>query len=193
MSDIKASLDLARDCIDTLLSDDQTLEVIDRIIQLFVTTFQHNNKILVCGNGGSCCDAIHFAEEFTGRFNKNRPALPVLALADPGHITCVANDFGFDAVFQRGVDAFGQENDVFLALTTSGNSQNIIRAFEQAQSKKMSTVIFNGKTGGALKGLADFEVFIPGKTSDRIQEVHMLVLHAIIEQVEKRLFPTLYS
>ena len=191
MSDIKDSLHVARDSIDTLLADEYTLSVIDNIISLFVATFQHNHKILVCGNGGSCCDAMHFAEEFTGRFNKNRPALPVLALADPGHITCVANDFGFDAVFQRGVEAFGNENDVFLALTTSGNSQNIVNAFQEAQAKKMKTVIFNGKTGGTLKGLADYEVFIPEKTSDRIQEIHMLVLHAIIEQVEYRLFPDL--
>ena len=191
MSDIKDSLHVARDSIDTLLADEYTLSVIDNIISLFVATFQHNHKILVCGNGGSCCDAMHFSEEFTGRFNKNRPALPVLALADPSHITCVANDFGFDAVFQRGVEAFGNENDVFLALTTSGNSQNIVNAFQEAQAKKMKTVIFNGKTGGTLKGLADYEVFIPEKTSDRIQEIHMLVLHAIIEQVEYRLFPDL--
>ena len=191
MSDIKDSLHVARNSIDTLLADEHTLSVIDNIISLFVATFQHNHKILVCGNGGSCCDAMHFAEEFTGRFNKNRPALPVLALADPSHITCVANDFGFDAIFQRGVEAFGNENDVFLALTTSGNSQNIVNAFQEAQAKKMKTVIFNGKTGGTLKGLADYEVFIPEKTSDRIQEIHMLVLHAIIEQVEYRLFPDL--
>ena len=191
MTDIRSSLCLARSSIDDLLASEQTLLMIDHIVRLFVETFQNGHKIIVCGNGGSCCDAMHFAEEFTGRFNKNRPALPVLALADPGHITCVANDFGFDAIFQRGVEAFGHEHDVFLALTTSGNSQNIVNAFNEAQAKKMKTVIFNGKTGGALKGLADYEVFIPEKTSDRIQEIHMLVLHAIIEQVEYRLFPDL--
>ena len=188
---IYSSLTLARASIDDLLSSETSLQTIDKIITLFVDTFKNGGKIIVCGNGGSCCDAMHFAEEFTGRFNKSRPPLPVLALADPSHITCVGNDYGFDFIFSRGVEAFGNENDVFLALTTSGNSQNIINAFKEAKAKNMNTVVFNGKTGGLLKGLPDFELIIPGKSSDRIQEVHMLVLHSIIEQVEYVLFPDL--
>jgi len=193
MSTLKTSLINARDSLNHLLEDQCSIDAINKIIDLLVTTFQNNNKILVCGNGGSCCDAIHFAEEFTGRFNKNRRALPVIALADSGHITCVGNDFGFDAIFERGVEAYGQANDVFLALTTSGNSQNIINACNKAKQQKMHTIIFNGRSGGKLKGLPDIELIIPGESSDRIQEVHMVVLHSIIEQVERLLFPELYS
>lgn len=153
------------------------------------TCFEQGGKIIVAGNGGSLCDAAHFAEELTGQFRKMRKALPAIALTDAAHITCCGNDFGFDSIFSRGVEAYGKEGDVFIGLSTSGNSANIIKAFEVAKEMKLSTVAFLGKGGGQLKGFADFELIIDGfATSDRIQEAHMTAIHIIIDLVEKYLF-----
>lgn len=153
--------------------------------------FQSGHKVILAGNGGSLCDAAHFAEELTGQFRGKRPALPAIVLNEPGHLTCVGNDYGYDAVFARGVEAFGQPGDLFIGLTTSGNSPNIIRAFEQAKKQQLKTIAFLGKGGGALKGAADLELIIDGFTySDRIQEAHMAAIHIIIEGVEQILFPT---
>jgi D-sedoheptulose 7-phosphate isomerase len=154
--------------------------------------FKSKNKVLIAGNGGSACDAMHFAEEFTGRFHKDRKALPVISLTDSSHITCVGNDYGFNEIFARGVEAYGQDNDLFIGISTSGNSQNIINAFEKAKKLGMVTFALLGKDGGKLKGQCDFELIVPGETTDRIQEVHMLILHSIIEEVERELFPELY-
>lgn len=151
--------------------------------------YQKGNKVLIAGNGGSLCDAAHFAEELTGQFRSKRAALPAIALNDPGHITCVGNDYGFDEIFARGVEAFGNEGDIFIGLTTSGNSPNIIRAFEEAKKRNLKTIAFLGKEGGALKGKADLEMIISGfPYSDRIQEAHMAAIHLIIEAVEILLF-----
>lgn len=151
--------------------------------------FSKGNKVIIAGNGGSLCDAAHFAEELTGVFRKERQALPAIALSEPGHLTCTGNDLGFEWVFARGVEAFGQPGDIFIGLTTSGNSPNIIRAFEVAKKRKLKTVAFLGKGGGRLKGLADYELIIDGfSTSDRIQEAHMTAIHLIIEQMENLMF-----
>jgi D-sedoheptulose 7-phosphate isomerase len=163
-----------------------------QMVDLFSKTLQAKRRLLICGNGGSLCDAMHFAEEFTGRFRTNRPALPVIALSDPAHLTCVGNDFGFDEVFSRGVEAFAQPNDVLIVLSTSGNSANILRALTQAKTQAVHTVAFLGKTGGACAGLSDIEWIVPGSSSDRIQELHMLMLHIAIEGVERTLFPETY-
>ncbi|MCK5834878.1 MAG: D-sedoheptulose 7-phosphate isomerase [Lentisphaeria bacterium] len=160
--------------------------------ELLAATFNAGNKALSAGNGGSLCDAMHFAEEFTGRFRSNRRALPALALSDSSHITCVGNDFGFDEIFARGVQAFGQKGDVFVGLSTSGNSANIIKAVEAAKEQGLKTILLLGKDGGQLKGMADIEFIIPGETSDRIQEVHMTILHIMIEGTERILFPENY-
>jgi len=149
--------------------------------------------VLICGNGGSGCDAQHFAEEFSGRFRKDRKALPVIALMDPAHITCVANDFGYNAIFSRSVAAFGRERDILVALSTSGNSANVKEAILTARDLGMSTIAFLGRDGGQTKGLSDYEIIVPGLYSDRIQEVHMFLLHVLVELVERRLFPELYS
>lgn len=163
------------------------------LAQLFSKCFQENNKILICGNGGSACDAMHFAEEFTGRYRKDRKALPVVHLLDAGHVTCVGNDYGFEEIFARGVEAFGRPGDWLIGLSTSGNSENVIRAFQKAKELKLNTLALLGKEGGKLKGTCDFEFIIPGKTADRIQEVHMTILHILIEGVERILFPSHYT
>ena len=135
---------------------------------------------------------MHFSEELTGRFRKNRRALPAIHLGDASHITCVGNDFGFDEIFSRGVEAFGSSGDVFIGLSTSGHSENVIRAFNKAKEKQLKTVLLLGKEGGKLKGLGDLEFVIPGDTADRIQEIHMMILHIAIEGCERLLFPQLY-
>ena len=154
---------------------------------------ERRSRVLICGNGGSHCDALHFAEEFTGRFRKSREALPVMALGEAAHVTCVGNDYGFEDIFSRGVQAFGVAGDLLIGLSTSGNSKNIIKAFEMAEETGMKTAAFLGKDGGALKGVAEYEFIVDAKTSDRIQEVHMAALHIIIEMVERQLFPENYE
>lgn len=156
------------------------------------SVFQLGNKVLICGNGGSNCDALHFAEEFTGRFRKDRRALPAISLSDSSHITCVGNDYGFDYIFSRGVEAYGKEGDMFIGISTSGNSANVIKAVEVAKKMGLKTCVLLGKDGGKLKGMCDYEFIIPGDTSDRIQEIHMMILHIIIEGVEKIMFPENY-
>lgn len=166
-----------------------SLLFMQRVSQALADCFANGKKVIVAGNGGSLCDAAHFAEELTGVFRQVRRALPVIVLSEAGHLTCTANDLGFEFVFSRGVEAFGQPGDIFVGLTTSGNSPNLLNAFEEARKKGLQTVAFLGKGGGEIKGMADFELIIEGfTTSDRIQEAHMAALHMIIEQVENLLF-----
>ncbi len=172
-----------------VLKKAESLHFMESAALQIASCFQQGNKILVAGNGGSLCDAMHFAEELTGQFRHHRRALPAIALSDPGHLTCVGNDMGYESVFARGVEALGQENDIFVALTTSGNSANLISAVQMAKEKKLKTLAFLGKTGGKLKGLCDLEWIVSGFAySDRIQEAHMTAIHIIIEMVEKQLF-----
>ena len=163
------------------------------VSSVIAKAFQEGNKVLICGNGGSCCDAIHFAEEFTGRFRKNRKALPVIALSDSAHITCVGNDFGFDEIFSRSVEAYGKTGDIFIGISTSGNSENVLRAASVANQLGLLTLSLLGRDGGKLAGVCDYEFIIPGQSSDRIQELHMAILHILIEGVERILFPENYS
>lgn len=171
----------------------RNIELLEKLAIKIANSFSTKGKVLICGNGGSACDAMHFAEEFTGRFRKDRKPLPVIHLADPGHLTCVANDYGFNEVFARGVEAHGNENDWLISLSTSGNSQNVISAVAAAKKISMQTCNLLGKDGGKLKNSADIEFIIPGKTADRIQEVHMTILHILIEAIERILFPELYA
>lgn len=187
--------DAAREVIrlmQNLCKSESSLAQIETIADLLTGCFDGGGKVLICGNGGSGCDAGHFAEEFTGRFRKDRRALPVIALMDPAHITCVANDFGYHAIFSRSVEALGKRGDVLIALSTSGNSANVKEAIVKANEIEMATVTLLGRDGGVSKGLSDYEILVPGLFSDRIQEVHMFVLHTVTELVERRLFPELY-
>jgi D-sedoheptulose 7-phosphate isomerase len=166
-----------------------SLVFIEEAAKMLAECFKAGNKVIVAGNGGSLCDGAHFAEELTGIFRAVRPALPVISLSEPGHLTCVGNDLGFEWVFARGVEAFGKPGDIFIGLTTSGNSPNIIKAFEAAKRLDMSTMAFLGKKGGKLKGTVDLELIIEDfETSDRIQEAHMAAIHIIIEMVEDLMF-----
>jgi D-sedoheptulose 7-phosphate isomerase len=171
------------------LKDHKSLEFMSQVAQCMTACFQKKGKIIIAGNGGSLCDATHFAEELTGFFRKFRAALPAIALSDAGHITCVGNDLGFDQVFARGVEAYGIPGDIFIGLTTSGNSANIVNAFNAAKKLGLTTVAFLGKDGGKLKCVADYELIISDMaTSDRIQEAHMTAIHIIIELVENKMF-----
>ncbi len=191
-NELKKSFETAANLTNDFIKNEENILQTVNISELIARTFQNGGKILICGNGGSATDAMHFAEEFTGKFRKNRKALPVIALTDPSHITCVGNDFGFEEIFSRGVEAFGKKEDVLIGLSTSGNSENIIRAFQKAKEIGMKTIALLGKDGGKLKGFGDFEFIIPAETSDRIQELHMTILHVIIEGVERILFPENY-
>lgn len=171
------------------LQTEEAITFIEKVASIMVSTYCQGGKVLIAGNGGSLCDAMHFAEELTGRFRKDRPALGAIALADPGHLSCVANDFGFDEVFARGVEALGKKEDLLVVLSTSGDSRNLIKAVERAESMGMNTVAFLGKGGGLLKGRCTLE-WVPKTApySDRVQEVHMKAIHIVIEMVENALF-----
>ena len=176
------------------LSDSkECLEQTVKASSLIAEAFQLGYKVLICGNGGSLCDAVHFAEEFTGRYRKDRAPLPVIALSDPAHLTCVGNDYGFEEVFSRGLQAYAKSGDILVVLSTSGNSKNIIQAVTLAKRLSLKTVALLGKDGGKLRGECDVEWIVPAQTSDRIQEIHMAILHTVIEGVERLLFPHLYE
>ena len=178
--------------LENFIKEEEERRETEKVAKELADVFTKGNKVLICGNGGSNCDALHFAEEFTGRFRGDRKALPAIAISDSSHITCIGNDYGFDYIFSRGVEAYGKEGDMFFGISTSGNSPNVIKAVEAAKKLGMKTCILLGKDGGKLKGMCDYEFIIPGKTSDRIQEIHMMILHIIIEGVERIMFPENY-
>ncbi len=189
---ILASLQEAQECLDKLLSNTENLNQLQKMVDIIVKCYKNNGMILSCGNGGSACDSMHFAEELTGSFRKIRKGLPAISLTDSSHITCVGNDFGFDQIFSRGVESYGQKGSALIALSTSGNSANIIEAVKVAKEKEMFVLLFLGKQGGILNGQGDAQIIAPGKHSDRIQEIHMTCLHIIIEIIERNLFPQNY-
>ena len=189
---IRNSYLTAFETVKAFVENEKNIEKTEKISQELALAYKNGKKSLIAGNGGSNCDAMHFAEEFTGRFRRDRKALPSISISDSSHITCVGNDYGFDFVFAKGVEAFGQEGDFFFGISTSGNSKNVIEAVKMAKKKNLKTVALLGKDGGKLKGVCDYEFIIPGETSDRIQEVHMMILHIIIEGVERVLFPENY-
>ncbi len=190
---IAASLAEARRVLDVFVADPQHVEQIERMADDLVACFRNGGKVLICGNGGSACDALHFAEECTGRFRGDRAALPVIPLLEVGNITCISNDYGFEYVFSRGVEAYGKPGDLLMALSTSGNSANVIRAVAASRKNSMKVHIFLGKDGGKLLGQGDEEVWVRSSNTERIQEIHMTVLHVLIESVERRMFPENYA
>lgn len=177
-----------------MLRRPEALAFIDQTSQKIAYAYQNRKKLLIAGNGGSLCDAMHFAEEMTGQFRLKRRALPAIALSDPAHMSCVGNDFGFEEIFARGVEALGEEGDVLVVLTTSGSSTNILHAVKKAKEKNLTTIAFLGKTGGILRGECDLEWIVSGfPYSDRIQEAHMAAIHIVIEMVEHKLFSSPYA
>lgn len=183
----------AKLALEEFLADGRNFTTLDLAADMLAESFGEGGKVLACGNGGSACDAMHFCEELTGRFRKDRKALAAVSLTDVGHMSCVANDYGYDEVFARGVQALGKPGDVLVALSTSGNSANVVRAVEAAAEIGVRTIGLLGRDGGKLAGVCDLEWIVPGvpvgtPTADRIQEIHMLVLHALVEGVERRLF-----
>ncbi|MFP5385290.1 MAG: D-sedoheptulose 7-phosphate isomerase [Bacteriovoracia bacterium] len=192
MSYIRSSLLEAQSILNTFIEDEQNVRKIEDAIDIFVTSFKNKGRVFSCGNGGSMCDSLHFAEELTGRYRKDRAPLPATGISEAGHITCIANDFGFDHIFSRFVEAWGQQGDTLLAISTSGNSANVIKAVEVAKSKGMKVVGLLGKDGGKLKPMVDVPLIIQSPITDRIQEVHIKCIHIFIEGIERQLFPENY-
>lgn len=175
----------AKAVLDAVLSNEALLNDISSAAELMVASVKAGGKIISCGNGGSMCDAMHFAEELTGRFRDDRKAIPAISISDPSHLSCVANDYGYEFVFSRYVEAIGNKGDVLLAISTSGNSKNILRAIEAAKQKGMKVVGLTGKDGGKMAGLCDIELRAPHSDyADRAQEVHIKIIHSLIQLVE---------
>jgi D-sedoheptulose 7-phosphate isomerase len=186
---IQAELTEARSVLDQFLANEANLACIAQAAELMVASLKNGGKILTCGNGGSLCDAQHFAEELSGRYRHDRPALAAIALTEASHMTCVANDYGFEFVFSRFVQALGRRGDVLLAISTSGNSPNILNAAEAAKAAGMQVVSLTGKNGGKLADLSDVEIRVPHfGFADRIQEVHIKAIHILIMLIEKLVF-----
>ncbi|WP_184041108.1 D-sedoheptulose 7-phosphate isomerase [Chitinivorax tropicus] len=184
--EILKQLNEAAELLARFLADPVQIKAIDDAAQLLVSQFQSRHKVISCGNGGSHCDAMHFAEELSGRYRNDRPALAALAISDPAHLTCVGNDYGFDQVFSRYIEAVGQPGDVLLAISTSGHSKNVLLAIEAARQREMKVIVLSGKDGGKMKGLADVEIIVPHfGYADRIQEIHIKVIHLLIGLVEQ--------
>lgn len=183
----------AREALDALMADEATLEAVSLAAHRMAQAIRVGNKILSCGNGGSLCDAMHFAEEMTGRYRQNRPGYAAIAIADASHMSCVGNDYGYLDVFSRYVEAVGQKGDVLLAITTSGTSANVIKAVEAAKAKGMIVVGLTGKKDSALAQKADIAIVTPaGRWADRVQELHIKCIHIMIELVERELAPENY-
>ncbi len=193
MSFIRSSLLEAQTTLNRFVDDETNVVLIERAIALFVDAFRNKGRVFSCGNGGSMCDSLHFAEELTGRYRKDRAPLPATGISEAGHITCIANDFGFEHIFSRFVEAWGQQGDVLLAISTSGNSANVIRAVEVARAKGMKVVGLLGKDGGQLKKLVDVPLVVQAPITDRIQEIHIKCIHIFIEGIERQLFPENYA
>lgn len=156
--------------------------------EIMVQSIQAGGKIISCGNGGSLCDAMHFAEELTGRYRDDRPGIPALSISDPSHVSCVGNDYGYEFIFSRFVEAIGQKGDVLLAISTSGNSKNVLNAIRAAQAKGMSVIGLTGKDGGEMAELCTVEIRAPySKYADRAQEIHIKVIHSLIDYIEKKM------
>ena len=195
VTDVKAALLDAQKALEALLANEEALNAIDAAGQLMADTIAAGGKILSCGNGGSLCDSMHFAEEMTGRYRLNRPGYSAIAISDPSHMSCVGNDYGYEEVFARYTQAVGRPGDVLLAITTSGTSKNILKAVEAAKANGMKVVGMTGRAGSPLAEMADIAIVTPSGSAyaDRVQELHIKAIHIMIELVERRLAPENYT
>lgn len=176
----------AASVLQQFISDPINIARIEAAAELMAHSVKHQGKIISCGNGGSHCDAMHFAEELTGRYRNNRPAIAALCISDVSHISCVANDFGYEQVFSRFIEGLGQAQDCLLAISTTGNSKNVVLAAETAKAKGMKVIALTGKDGGALANIADIEIRAPySEYADRAQEIHIKVIHSLIDAIEQ--------
>jgi len=190
---IESSLQEAHSALTNLLANPAALATVEQAAQLLIATFEKQGRVYSCGNGGSMCDAMHFAEELTGRYRKDRKALGATAISDAGHLTCVGNDHGYEQVFARYVEGHGRPGDCLVALSTSGTSKNVIKAAEAAKALGMKVIILSGKRSEKLEPLSDVYICTPGGTyADRVQELHIKVLHILIELIERQFFPENY-
>lgn len=188
MDSIKAHFTEAQSVLNAFLADDKNFETIEMAGKAMVQAIKNGGKIMSCGNGGSMSDAMHFAEELTGKFRNDRPAIPAVSISDPSHMSCVGNDYGFDIVFSRYVEALGKSGDVLLAISTSGNSKNVLKAIDAAKQKNMFVVALTGKDGGQIGPLADVEIRAPKSDyADRAQELHIKIIHSLIHYIESNL------
>ncbi|MEE3700221.1 D-sedoheptulose 7-phosphate isomerase [Mannheimia haemolytica] len=185
LEQIKAELQEAADVLDKFMSDEKNIKLIQDAAMLIANSFKQGGKVISCGNGGSHCDAMHFAEELTGRYRENRPGYPAIAISDVSHLSCVSNDFGYEYVFSRYLEAVGQKGDVLFGLSTSGNSKNVLNAIKVAKAKGMKVIAMTGKDGGQMARLADVEIRVPHfRYADRIQEIHIKVIHILMMLIE---------
>lgn len=190
---ILSALKDAQSALTALISDESALASTENAAALLVKTFEGGGRVYACGNGGSMSDAMHFAEELTGRFRHNRKGLPAQAISDVGHLTCVANDFGYEQVFSRYLDAHGRAGDCLLAISTSGKSTNVVNAAVAAKELGMSVIALTGQEMSQLGVLADICIATPaGDFADRVQELHIKVIHVLLELIERRFFPENY-
>ena len=190
---VRAALSEARDALAALLADEAMQANVARAGALLAETFRQGGKVYACGNGGSMCDAMHFAEELTGRYRDDRPGYPAVAIADASHLSCVGNDYGYAQVFARYVQAHGRAGDVLLAITTSGTSKNVVAAAEKARELGVKVIALTGRQNAPIAELADIAIVTPaGRYADRVQELHIKVIHILIELVERELAPQNY-
>lgn len=191
---ILGSLREAHSSLEALLTNDSAITAIEKAGGLLIDTFEHRGRVFSCGNGGSMCDAMHFAEELTGRYRKDRLALAAAAISDAGHLTCVSNDLGYEQVFSRYLEAHARPGDCLVALTTSGSSKNILRAANMARELDVRVIGLTGSRGSAVAPLCDVHIYTPGGAfADRVQELHIKVLHILIELVERHFFADNYG
>ena len=188
----KTSFREAQATLEKFANDPEQQRRCERFSNMLLEMYRGGGNLFTCGNGGSHCDAMHFAEEFTGRYRKDRAPLGALALGDASHVTCVSNDYGFNEIFSRQLQGLARKGDMLVGLSTSGNSENVIRAFTVAKEIGVKTVALLGRDGGKLKPMADLAIVIDASTSDRIQEMHIKLIHTVIETVERQLFPQNY-
>ena len=187
-ANVLAALNDARDALDALISNEKTIEAVVAAAGLMADAVEGDGKVMSCGNGGSLCDAMHFAEEMTGRYRSNRRPYAALAISDASHMACVGNDYGYEEVFSRYVEAHGRKGDVLLAITTSGTSRNIVKAAEVARRKGVKVVALTGRDETPITELADVSIVPPaGRWADRVQELHIKCIHILIELIERRL------